>query len=123
MHGTSGPVRAAIEESSFWMNRTRGGCGVTLGAGDLVLRETESCQCPGWYNGWNCRRETEMEGKPSPFWLTRWGRSVLARDLQEVVEMARMEVSPRYCRMTDADSAGPWEGDSASQVDKVRCHV
>lgn len=39
-------VGVAIEGSSFWINRTRGGCGVTLGAGDLVLRQ-RSCGCPG----------------------------------------------------------------------------
>lgn len=41
VHGMSGPVRVAMEGSSFWMDRTRGGCGVTLGADDLVLRERE----------------------------------------------------------------------------------
>lgn len=90
----SGPVRGAIEGSSFWMNRTRGGCGVTLGAGDFVLREG-SCQCPGWYKVKILLKEEAM-GYPSPFWPSRWGRSVPARDLQEGEILSGWEVSRAY---------------------------
>lgn len=80
-------LRSKVQASGW--NRTRGGCGVTLGAGDLVLRERELPVSGA------VQRMRRRWGMPSPFGLSRWGRSVLGRDLQVVVGIAKMRGIPQ----------------------------